>query len=301
MGGGRQLTTKQMKNLDKKTIIIGASGLALMLLFAILYFHSQSKMQEMVEVFSEEKTELINEYQDLSFDYDSLRSNNDDLNQRIELERERIAQLKEELQTVKATNARRIKELQKELSSVRTIMRSFVRQVDSLNQINGKLVAENAGMRRQVDQIRQSNNELTKKNEALNEKVEIAARLEASGVSAIGLNHKEKKVTAADKVTKIKVQFTLLKNLTAEVGIRTVYLRISRPDGQLLMHSASDTFRFEDSDINFSAQRQIEYGGEDTEAYVVYTVDPGELMAGNYAVELFCGGDRIGQGAFSLK
>lgn len=289
-----------MKN-NQKTIIVTIAAAVLIAVLTILFLRSRSQMQEMVDVLTEEKSTLIVEYQDLYSDFDSLRTNNDDLNQRLELERERIAQLREELKTVKATNARRIKELQQELTSTRAIMRTFVRQVDSLNNINVKLTKENKDMRRQVDRVRQSNDELSRQNEALNEKVEIAARLEAKNIQAVGLNYKEKKTSSAKKVSKIKIDFTLLKNLTALVGMRTVYLRLTRPDGQLLRHSADDVFAFEDGQLEYSASRQIEYGGEDTEAYVVYKADVGELMGGSYEIELFCGGDCIGRGSFSLK
>lgn len=289
-------------NINKRTIIIAASAAAaaiVILLIVIIY--NRSEMQEMVEVFTEEKQLLISEYQDLSLDYDSLRSNNDELNQKLELERERIAQLKEELQTVKATNARRIRELQTELTTMRSVMRTFVKQIDSLNQINVKLAAENKDMRSQVAQVKRSYNKLEEQNKELSNKVTVASRLETSNIAAVGLTYKEKKATSVDKVAKIKVSFTILKNVTAEVGNRAVYMRLTRPDGQLLMHSASDTFSYEDSQINYSAMRTVEYGGEDTETYIVYKVDAGELMSGNYEIELFSGGESIGKGSFTLK
>ncbi len=287
--------------MDKKTLIVAAVGVVLIGVFAALFFMKNSEMEEMVEVFTEERQTLIDEYQDLSLDFDSLRSNNDELNMKLELERERIAQLMEELNTVKATDARRIKELQNELNSTRAIMRSFVHQIDSLNQINVKLTKENKDMRSQVAQVRNSYNQLAKENEALNEQVEIASRLEAQSVSVQCLNFKEKKTSSASKTSKIKVSFTILKNITAQVGMRTVYLRITRPDGQLLLHSKDDTFDFDNTQINFSASRDVEYGGDELSTYVVYTVDSGELMSGAYEVEIFCGGERIGSGSFTLK
>ncbi len=277
------------------------AGLVLIGVFATLFIMKNSEMEEMVEVFTEERQTLILEYEDLSLDFDSLRSNNDELNTKLELERERIAQLKEELNTVKATNARRIKELQAELTSTRAVMRSFVHQIDSLNQINVKLTKENKDMRSQVARVRDSYKQLEKENEALNEQVVIASRLETKNIAIQALTFKEKKTTSASSTSKIKVSFTIQKNVAAQVGMRAVYLRITRPDGQLLMHSKSDTFAFDNTQINFSAKRDVEYGGEDLDTYVVYTVDAGELMAGAYEVEIFCGGELIGQSKFSLK
>lgn len=285
----------------KTTIIILSVAAVLVAIFGGMLIKSHSEMTEMIEVFSEEKEILLNEYQDLYLDYDSLRRYDTDLNDKLDHERERVIQLQEELKTVKATNARRIKELQNELTTMRTVMVNFVHQIDSLNQTNIRLTAENKEMRSQVAQVRQSYNELQNENKSLTEQVELAARLEAKNISAIGLNFNEKKVTSASKANKLKISFTLAKNVSAQVGIRTVYLRITRPDGQLLMHSKDDTFKFEDTQINYSAMREIEYGGEDTDSYIVYKVDAGELMEGTYDIELFCIGELIGKASWSTK
>ena len=290
-----------MKDLNKKALIIIAAFAVLLITFVALFIYSRAEMTEMQEVFTEEKQVLINDFQDLYLDYDSLRSNNEEINQKLDMERERIAQLQDELKTVRATNARRIKELQNELTTMRTVMVSFVHQIDSLNQLNMKLADENGNLRNQISRQQQSYNELEKKNKSLTTKIDEASRLEADKITTTGLNYKDKKATAADKVSKIKIDFVILRNPAASVGMLTIYARITRPDGELLLHSKSDLFAFEDSQINFSASRNVEYGGEDVAANIVYEVDAGELMSGNYEVELFCGGNIIGRSTFKLS
>lgn len=287
--------------MNKKVLITSSIAAIIVTILAVLYFQSRNEMQEMVEVFTEEKQTLITEFQDLYLDYDSLKNQNTDLNDQLDMERERIAQLKEELKTVKATNARRIKELQQELTTMRTVMRSFVYQIDSLNQRNVQLSNENKDMRNKVAQVQQSYKQLEKEKESLNEQVVIASRLETTSISIEGLTFKEKKTTSYKKISKIKVSFTIAKNVTAKVGLKAIYLRITRPDNELLMHSKNDTFNYENTTLNFSATRSIEYGGEEANYYIVYTVDSGELMAGNYTAEIFCEGELIGQKSFNLK
>ena len=141
---------------------------------------------------------------------------------------------------------------------------------------------------------------LQEQNESLTQKVTVAARLEAKEIVVTPLNMKDRPTDRLSKIAKIRVAFTIAKNVSAEVGLRTLYLRLTRPDGQLLFHSKSDTFRFEDTDINFSASRQVEYGGEDTKTFIVYTVDMGDLMAGGYEAEIFAGGERIGKADFNI-
>ncbi|MCR5696366.1 MAG: hypothetical protein K6G73_05245 [Marinilabiliaceae bacterium] len=290
-----------MKDLNKKALIIIAAIAVLLLVFIILFAQSRVAMSEMTEVFTEEKQILINDFQNLYLDYDSLRSNNEEINQKLDMERERIAQLQDELKTVRATNARRIKELQNELNTMRNVMVSFVHQLDSLNQLNIKLTDENGNLRNQINRQQKSYNELAKQNETLANKIDEASRLETSNVAAVGLNYKDKKVSSADRVNKIKIDFTVLRNPAASVGMLTIYARITRPDGELLLHSKGDVFAFEDTQLNYSAKRNVEYSGEDVSAYIVYDVDAGELMEGTYEIEIFCAGNVIGRTTFKLS
>ena len=286
--------------MKKQNIIILVAS-AIIITLTILYFTSRSEMAEMEEVFTEEKENLLTEYQDLYSDFDSLRSNNAELEQKLEMERERVAQLQEELRTTKVSNASRIKELQGELSTMRTVMRSFVVQIDSLNQTNAALRKENEGMKNQVAQARRTEAQLKEENAILSDQVSIAARLSTRNIAGYGLTNKDKKSSRIDNISKIKISFTIDKNITAQTGMRPIYIRIERPDGELLMHSKNDTFQFEDQQINYSARRDVEYGGEDTETYIIYNVDSGELMKGVYNVEIFSSGELIGSGSFTLS
>ena len=178
--------------------------------------------------------------------------------------------------------------------------RSFIAQIDSLNACNKELTKENKEMRNKLEKQRKENADLQQENSTLAEKVTVASRLEANGIVVTGLTVKDKETSRIGKIAKLRTSFKLAKNISAQVGMRTMYVRIMRPDGELLMHSKQDKFKFEDTELNFSAQRQVEYGGDETETYVIYTVDSGELMAGEYDVEIFAEGDRIGGSKFKL-
>ena len=290
-----------MKSLSNKALITIAATLVVAIgaLLAML-ISKNNDMDEMEEILTEQKNQLVDEYNELYTEYDGIRSDNDSLNGLLDEQRERVEQLSNELQTLKASSARRIKELQGELTTLRTVMRSFVVQIDSLDRKNKALTAENNEIRGQISRVAADNAILRENNESLTSKVNIASRLEAVNISVAGLNFKDREVSKAAKVAKIKTSFTLAKNVSATVGNVDVFVRITRPDGQLLLHSAQDKFRYEDSDVNFSAKRQVEYGGDDMPSYVVYDVDAGELMEGSYDVELFCRGEKIGSAKFAL-
>lgn len=290
-----------MKLEGKQSVALAAILTAAIIVLIVMLVRSNSQMEEMTQVFTEERQQLVSDYQDLSLAYEEVHTDNDSLDNLVNEQRARVEQLTEELKTIKASNARRIKELQGELSTLRTVMRSFIVQIDSLNATNNALRKENDDIKGRLASVRRESASLREANQELTQKVTVAARLEAHGVVATTLNDRDKATSRLSKIAKIKVGFSIAKNVSAQVGMKDIYLRLTRPDGQLLYHSKGDTFRFEDADINFSAKRQVEYGGEETPTYIIYAVDMGELMPGRYDIELFADGERIGGGNVELR
>jgi hypothetical protein len=286
---------------NKLVYIVGGVAFAIIAVLVIFMMSQQKEHNAIKEEMMEEKLILTEEFQDLALDYDSLYSNNDTLNLMLEEEREKITNLIEEIKTIKATNARKIREYKKELTTMRGVMRNFVVQIDSLNRRNVELTEENKKYRKQYNKVQESFKELEKEKDNLATKVEIASKLETKDIVSDGLNPKGKVTRKARSTAKIRVCFTVLKNVTATVGMKTAYVRIMRPDDVLLLHSRDDIFEYEGEDINFSASREFEYGSEDLDVCVYYNADEGELLGGKYTVDLFVDGFNIGTGTFELK
>ena len=281
-------------------IILAVAGV-LIIVFAILYFSNKKQMEGMVTELNLEKLELTKEYEDLALDYDSLKTNNDTINLMLEHERERIAQLIEEIKTIKATNASKIREYKKELTTLRKVLRNYVVQIDSLNRRNQELAEENKEYRKKYSTIQTSMEVLKEEKEDLKEKVDIASKLELINIEARGLTGKNKETKKSSKVSKIRICFTILKNITAPVGEKDVFVRIQRPDKSLLMHSLDDKFKYEGEEINYSSKRTIEYGGKDLDVCIYYKVDEGELLGGEYLADIFIDGRNVGTVTFELK
>lgn len=295
-----ETTSKPTGNNKRLYLIIGIIA-AVLIAISVLFYIQNREMNTIVEQLNVEKTILTEEYQKLAFNYDSLHSDNDTLNLMLEMERERIAQLVEELKTLKATNTARIREFQKELTTLRGVLRTYIVQIDSLNQRNQVLTQENLEHRRRYTQIQSSFRELEEVKSTLEEKVTIASRLDVTNLMAEGLNPSGRKTDRSNRIAKIRVCFTVLKNVTAPVGMKDFYLRIERPDGQLLLHSLDDKFRHEDADINYSAMRSIEYGGEETDVCIFYDADAGELLSGEYIADVFADGFHLKSLRFKLR
>jgi len=288
---------------NKRNIwIIAASLLALIVAGAAYYIFHQNKQMKEYQLQSElVKEELSDEYNDLSNQYEGFKMTirNDSLIAKLETEQMKVQRLQEELRTIKATDTKRINELMKEIKTLRTIMQNYVQQIDSLNRLNEKLTAENRTVTAKYNQATQTVTQLSQEKEKLTETVQIASKLDASNISVVGLNKKNKSEKKINKMENLQVQFTINKNITATPGEKTIYIRIQKPDDDVLVKSRSDVFIFENKEINYSAKRTIEYTGDEFPMSIYWQIEE-YLMPGTYRVDIFADGNLIGQKSFIL-
>jgi predicted nuclease with TOPRIM domain len=297
----KKMTEQNTIKSHKTAIIIASISAVLLITLGYFYFQNRSEMKALVNEMVQEKEMLTYEFETLALDYDSLQTSSDTLNLMLDKEREKISQLIEEIQTIKATNASKIREYKKELGSLRKVLKNYVLQIDSLNQSNKALQEENLKYKSTVSSMKHTYQKLEKEKENLKEKVEIASKLETYNFEASGLNSKDKTTSRSSRTSKIRICFTIQKNITAEIGEKIIYLRLQRPDGALLYHSKEDLFKHENKEINFSSKRMVEYGGDELDVCIYYNVDAGELTAGDYKADFFADGYHIGNMTFNLK
>ena len=255
------------------------------------------EMQELAEL---DKQEMENEYQQFAMQYSEMKTqiNNDSIVAQLSAEQEKTQRLLKELQQVKANDAREITRLKKELATVRAVLRSYVIEIDSLNRLNQNLQEENTRVRAQYEEATQQIEGLSSEKQSLSEKVAIAAQLDAIGIT---MQAKDKRNKATDKMAKCKtvqVNFALAKNVTAQNGMRTVYVRIMSPTGSLLGNAGS--FNYENRTLQCSMKKAVEYGGQETPVTLYWNVDQA-LVGGTYQVSIFADGNMIGSRSFSFN
>lgn len=282
-------------------------GLLVVLGIAIYFIISQKNEMEDYKTqiaIEEERRTLENEYANLAFEYDQFEGriviDNDTLMKQLEDERQKVKRLLEELKNTKASDAKRIAELKKELSTLRSIMKGYLIQIDSLNALNKKLTDENKIVKSQIKEATQTANLLQKDKEELTHKVTLASKLDAVGITIKTLNSKGKETSKLKRIEHIQINFIIAKNITAEPGERDVYVRITKPDNDVLIKSREDIFVYEDSEINYSIKKSIAYENEETSVDMYWQVKE-FLEPGKYSVEIFADGDMIGKKSFSIE
>ena len=294
----------------KNTLTITLIILTVVLFLAtggLVYWNlsQRTELNELVEQMTIEKAELEEEYEDLAIQFDGFQQmdiRNDSLQDLLSREQQRVQDLLEELRVTKASNARKIAELKKELATMREVMKDYVRQIDSLNATNARLTAENEQFKQENQQVKNENSQLSTINSQLTETVTRASMLEVVSCVVTTLNKNDRKTTLARNIQKLQFDFKIAKNITCEPGLKDLYARINDPMGNLLGENETHLFSFESGEIPYTLAQPIEYGGEAYEGVCFYALAEGEeVRSGFYTVDFFCDGNLIGSFPFQLK
>ena len=292
----------------KNLLIIAAVTTVLVLCGIIAYLayrtnkaeEDNEQMKVLQELAEMDKLEMQNEYEEFARQYQELQTqiNNDSLIAQLEKEQQRVQELQEELKRTKSNDAAEIMRLKKELATLREILRNYVMQIDSLNQLNQQLNMENQNLRTENAQAQQHISNLTTEKETLTDKVAIASQLDATGVSAFGKNKKGKASKKIKEVKRFQISFSISRNVTAQTGMKSVYVRIMTPTNEVLTQGG--TFPFENRTLEYSIRKDIEYTGEEQAVTVYWDVNQ-TLLAGTYRADIFADGHRIGGTTFSFE
>ncbi len=288
-----------------KKILIPLLLLIIALVCGVFYLakgltDQKKENQEMQELAALDKQEMENEYQQFADQYTEMRAQitNDSLIAQLTQEQLKTQKLLKELQGVKASDAREITRLKKELATCRAVIRSYVLEIDSLNRLNQNLREENTQVKAQYAEANRQIAGLNTEKASLSEKVAIAAQLDAIGISMTMLDKKDKATKKVSKCKKLMVNFSLAKNVTAASGNKTIYVRITSPSGALLGNAGS--FEYENRNLTCTAKKNVEYGGKETPITLYWEVSQA-LETGTYGVSIFADGNMIGSGRFSFK
>jgi hypothetical protein len=289
--------------MSKKTVWIVFSVLGVLICGLVVWnLLQRSELNEMVEQMTIEKEELQEEYEDLAIQFDGYQNldiRNDSLQDLLSREQQRVQDLLEELRQTKASNARKIAELKKELATVREVMKDYVRQIDSLNATNARLTEENMIVRRENQQVKHENSQLSSLNSQLSETVSRAAMLEVTSCTITSLNKNDRKTRMTSHICKLQFDFTIAKNITCQPGIKDLYARVIDPNGAIIGENPKNVFPFESGEIPYSLKQAIEYSGEAFNGTCYCPIE--EVTEGFYSIDFFCEGNLIGSFPFTLK
>ncbi|PIF05411.1 MAG: hypothetical protein CSA36_06650 [Draconibacterium sp.] len=287
---------------DLRNNIIVIALILILAVVLVLFFMQRKDHRKIVSEIRAEKDSIQMELLQIASGYDSLRTENDTINAQLQLAQTRVQDLLIEVEQTKKISYKQISGYQKQVTTLRGIMRDFVLQIDSLNKRNEILLAENTKVKEQFKQSEMKNEQLNQEKQQLQQNLKLAAMLEVRSLVAEPLNNRSKVTKFAKRTKKIRIYFILNSNVTAKRGAKNIYARIMRPDQLLLSKSSDNVFQFEDLKIPYSAMREINYEGLEIPVAIYWdNSDEPELMPGTYEINVFADGNEIGETTFEIK
>jgi hypothetical protein len=252
-----------------------------------------------------ERDNVKDELLQLQKDYGNLQTSDKTLQAEIEAKKAEIAQLLEDAEKHKG-DAYIISKLKKESETLRQIMRGYVRTIDSLGTLNKTLIVEKNNVLKELDTEKGKITGLNKDKEDLQATIQKGSILTCFNVVAKGVKFKsggkkESETTKASRTQKIKVSFSLGENKIAKAGEKTVYVRIVTPDGKEMAKNYDDNYKFtfNKSSGYFAGKETLNYSNAEISG-VTYCEGQGDLVSGNYIIEISCDGVIIGSSNLRL-
>ncbi|MDR1170477.1 MAG: hypothetical protein LBK97_06560 [Prevotellaceae bacterium] len=295
-------TPPQKKSGKSQVLLVITIILAVALAASVGYIYTITKQsKEELAIANEEKQEVISNLEQLKTDYGELRVSNDTISAQLNSERKKIDVLMERIKKTEATNRAKMRQYEKEMLNLKSLLTGYVHQIDSLNVLTRALRDENTKVKSEISQSKRQVEELSQERTALKSMVEKGGELKTRDVTAIALTSRDKVAARARQTEQLKVCLTLVENSLAKRGSRSVYVRIKSPDGSLLTQSVTNLFDpvAGGSQLIYSAMREVDYNGEELEVCVYYK--DSDFMPGAFDIEVFLDGAFVGSAQLVLK
>lgn len=240
--------------------------------------------------------------------YDELikmdKSKADSLN----AEKSKIQGLLNQINTLKSqgnlTYSRLLK-MEKENETLREIMKSYIKEIDQLNQLNKQIQTDLDETSEKLNTTTTERDEYKKVAEESTAKVKKGARLQAYSFTTSGMelkrNSTTKETTKAKETIQIKCLFTIGSNSLSTAGKKTVYMQVITPEGKTMQTRSSNIVETENGSVPFSEKRDIDYENESIDVGIYYDLRGEKATKGTYKVKIYCEGNLIGTDSFTLK
>lgn len=287
-----------MEEQSLKKIMYALIAVAVLLAGTLAYIWYEKS--SLVKDLTLEKEELTEQMIALQNDYATLSSDYDEINLQLDSSRLEVQMLIEKITKTEATNRSKIRQYERELGTLRSIMKSYIVQIDSLNTLNKKLTADAAAARREAAESKKRQQELSKEVENLSGQVAAGSVIKARGIRIEAYNASDKVTDRSSRVIRLLTTLSLVENDLAPKGPVRVYIRVKGPDGILLTNDTQRTFEVNGEPMICSASREVDYQGKEVEMSI-YLNDITGYIKGIYTVEAYTQQSLLGSAELMLR
>ncbi len=294
----REREEQERKNKSLKNIMYALAGVAALLAAGLVYIWSSKS--SLVKDLDAEKQDLTQQIEALKSDYDNLTSDYESINSQLDSSREEVNQLVERIKKTEATDRAQIRKYEKELGTLRSIMKGYIVQIDSLNTLNHKLTADAAAARREAAESKAEARELKGQVEDLTGKVATGSVIKSRGLSVAAYNASDKVTDRSSRVKRLLASLSLVENELAPRGPVRVYLRVKDPEGALLTNGSGTSFSYNGQTMTATASREVDYEGKEVDLSI-YVNDIPSFQSGIYTVEAYTSQAFLGKTELLLR
>ena len=202
-------------------------------------------------------------------------------------------------------SSKAIKELKDRVQGYEELLKIKDEEIEKLKSVNKELFTENKQLKTQKNVLNDSINRLATKKDELASKVAIASQLKVENVSVLAVNSKGKERESPFKnrqLAKLKVEFNLAENKVAPIEGKKIIIRVIDENGQVIFDVAkgSGTFMLNNKEEFYTAQQEILFDNTRQKLTFFYTKGS-DYASGNYSVEIYADGYRMGTVQFVVK
>ncbi|WP_103069253.1 hypothetical protein [Aquimarina sediminis] len=292
--------TTQNNNLTLK-ILIGVLGALLLILGIFTYkFYNEEKQNK--AILQQEKDLIESELGELITKYDNAIALNEVMDDHLLKAKERIVVL---LDSVKDNDANLalISRYRREVGKLKKERERLFKLADSLTVANTQLTTDLDSTSVALNQRIILSDSLQTQNSKLAEIVERGSALTAANIKAEGVRVRNSgKITTSSKASrseKVRVCFTLSPNKLTEKGDKNLFVQVVNPENVLIGDKIS--VNFEGAALTYSGTNKVFYENEALDVCILVDAAQGELVKGNYIVNLFSGPRMISNTQFELR
>lgn len=289
---------KAMEENKLKKIMYALIAVAVVLAGVLAYIWFTKS--QLVNDLNAEKEDLTQQMIALQNDYATLSSDYDSINSQLDSSREEVSQLIERIKTTEATNRRKIRQYEKELGTLRSIMKNYIVQIDSLNTLNKRLTADAAAARKEAAESHKRNEELNRQVSSLSEQVATGSVIKGRGLVLQAYNSSDKQTDRSSRVVRLLASISLVENELAPKGPVRVYIRVKDPEGVLLTNGSQRQFTVDGQPMICTASREVDYQGSEVDLSI-YVNDIPEYVKGIYTVEAYTEQSLLGTAEMMLR
>ncbi len=286
----------------------------LVLLAGCIYlFMSKNKMAEenaaiqqqdkkTIDSVSSDRAALQTDFDAASAKIDQLVSQNAKMDSALQTDKAEIAKLQGKIRSIlsnKNATAAELKSAREMINSLTDKTQQLEMRIAELEKENAQLTATNKVVTRERDSTAQKNVEIKK----------VGSVLHASNIRMEPIhkrrNGKEKETTKAKKVDVLRITFDIDENRIAESGTKQIYLRILSPSGTALSNTANSSGTLTTStgaSLPYSVVKNISLTtGQPVKDVSIDWNQDGDYPKGNYTIEIYNEGYKVGSGSVALK